>query len=172
MVATRTPQAARDLLDLITRDREKAAAALGVPLAVLRSPATTQDAAPIRHPHGGNETLDLQSFTNDLNQTAQSLTKLRLFFVRHLTTSSASSISVGNSGANALIIKGCFGATAASLAPGAEIVIVEGLANLEALKQDLVLFCAAPLKIEAGDGSPCRAFAIEGDVVAMFRDAH
>ena len=55
---------------------------------------------------------------------------------------------------------------------GAEIVIVEGLANLEALKQDLVLFCAAPLKIEAGDGSPCRAFAIEGDVVAMFRDAH
>jgi kynurenine formamidase len=48
---------------------------------------------------------------------------------------------------------------------GAQIVIVEGLTNLDALAHDRVLFCAAPLKIEAGDGSPCRAFAIEGDGV-------
>jgi kynurenine formamidase len=47
---------------------------------------------------------------------------------------------------------------------GAEIVIVEGLTNLNALSQDRVLFCAAPLKIEGGDGTPCRAFAIEGDL--------
>jgi arylformamidase len=44
---------------------------------------------------------------------------------------------------------------------GAGIVIVEGLTNLEALHHERVLFCAAPLKIEGGDGSPCRAFAIE-----------
>jgi kynurenine formamidase len=43
-----------------------------------------------------------------------------------------------------------------------EIVIVEGLANLDALREDRVLFCAAPLKIEQGDGAPCRAFAVEG----------
>lgn len=42
------------------------------------------------------------------------------------------------------------------------IIIVEGLTNLTALRDERVLFCAAPLKIEGGDGSPCRAFAIEG----------
>src|SRR5688572_3679698 len=42
------------------------------------------------------------------------------------------------------------------------IVIVEGLTNLDALQQEHVLFCAVPLKIEGGDGSPCRAFALEG----------
>ena len=36
------------------------------------------------------------------------------------------------------------------------------LANLDQLNDERVLFCAAPLKIEHGDGSPCRAFAIEG----------
>ena len=45
---------------------------------------------------------------------------------------------------------------------GANITIVEGLANLEALTQERVFFVAAPLKIEGGDGCPCRAFAIEG----------
>jgi arylformamidase len=50
---------------------------------------------------------------------------------------------------------------------GAEIVIVEGLTNLDALSHDRVLFCAAPLKIEAGDGSPCRAFAIELEATAL-----
>jgi kynurenine formamidase len=57
---------------------------------------------------------------------------------------------------------------------GAEIVIVEGLTNLTALQQPRVLFCAAPLKIEAGDGSPCRAFAIVGnehEISALFSSA-
>jgi kynurenine formamidase len=45
---------------------------------------------------------------------------------------------------------------------GANITIVEGLANLSALTQEKVFFVAAPLKIEGGDGCPCRAFALEG----------
>lgn len=45
---------------------------------------------------------------------------------------------------------------------GAGIVIVEGLTNLEALGPGRVIFGALPLKIEGGDGSPCRAFAVEG----------
>jgi kynurenine formamidase len=44
---------------------------------------------------------------------------------------------------------------------GAEIIIVEGLANLDALKEDTVTFIALPLKLEGGDGSPVRAIAIE-----------
>lgn len=44
----------------------------------------------------------------------------------------------------------------------ANITLVEGLANLDALSQEKVFFVAAPLKIEGGDGCPCRAFAIEG----------
>jgi kynurenine formamidase len=44
---------------------------------------------------------------------------------------------------------------------GANITIVEGLTNLGALTQEKVFFIAAPLKIENGDGCPCRAFAIE-----------
>jgi kynurenine formamidase len=44
---------------------------------------------------------------------------------------------------------------------GAEIVIVEGLANLDALRQEEVTFIALPLKLEGGDGSPVRAIAIE-----------
>ena len=45
---------------------------------------------------------------------------------------------------------------------GANITIVEGLTHLDALTQQKVFFIAAPLKIEGGDGCPCRAFAIEG----------
>jgi kynurenine formamidase len=45
---------------------------------------------------------------------------------------------------------------------GANMTIVEGLANLDTLTQEQVFFVAAPLKIEGGDGCPCRAFAIEG----------
>ncbi|MFA5863182.1 MAG: cyclase family protein [Phycisphaerae bacterium] len=43
----------------------------------------------------------------------------------------------------------------------AQIVIVEGLANLNKLKSDKVFFVAAPLKIKDRDGSPVRALAIE-----------
>lgn len=42
------------------------------------------------------------------------------------------------------------------------VVIVEGLANLAALTEPRVFFAALPLKVEGGDGSPCRAFAVEG----------
>lgn len=49
----------------------------------------------------------------------------------------------------------------------AGIVIVEGLANLEALQQDEVTFIALPLKVEEGDGSPVRAIAIENDGVSL-----
>lgn len=45
---------------------------------------------------------------------------------------------------------------------GAEIVIVESLANLDSLHDEQVTFIALPLKIEGGDGSPVRAVAIEG----------
>lgn len=45
---------------------------------------------------------------------------------------------------------------------GGDVLIVEGLANLEALTQSRVLFGALPLPVAEGDGCPCRAFAIEG----------
>lgn len=46
---------------------------------------------------------------------------------------------------------------------GANITIVEGLTNLDQLTEEKVFFVAAPLKIEGGDGCPCRAFAIQGE---------
>ena len=45
---------------------------------------------------------------------------------------------------------------------GGNVVIVEGLAHLEAISSQRVYFAALPLKIAEGDGSPCRAFALEG----------
>ena len=51
---------------------------------------------------------------------------------------------------------------------GGGVIIVEGLTNLGSLTQERVLFGAMPLKIEGGDGCPCRAFAIEGDVLTNF----
>ena len=44
---------------------------------------------------------------------------------------------------------------------GGNVIIVEGLVNLERLTQPRVYFAALPLKIAGGDGSPCRAFAID-----------
>lgn len=52
---------------------------------------------------------------------------------------------------------------------GGGVTIVEGLANLEALRGPKVWFGALPLKIEGGDGCPCRAFAVEGDNLGVFR---
>jgi arylformamidase len=43
---------------------------------------------------------------------------------------------------------------------GANITIVEGLTNLDSINEEKVFFVAAPLKIEGGDGCPCRAFAM------------
>jgi kynurenine formamidase len=45
---------------------------------------------------------------------------------------------------------------------GGGVVIVEGLANLEALQDERVFLVAAPLKVRGGDGAPCRAFALDG----------
>ncbi|MEM6883842.1 MAG: cyclase family protein [Verrucomicrobiota bacterium] len=42
---------------------------------------------------------------------------------------------------------------------GGGVTIVEGLINLEALPDATFLFGAFPLKIDGGDGSPCRAWA-------------
>jgi kynurenine formamidase len=45
---------------------------------------------------------------------------------------------------------------------GGGVTIVEGLANLGEIHEPKVWFAALPLKIEGGDGCPCRAFAVEG----------
>jgi kynurenine formamidase len=42
------------------------------------------------------------------------------------------------------------------------VILVEGLAQLESLEARKVFLVALPLKIEGGDGCPCRALAIEG----------
>jgi kynurenine formamidase len=44
---------------------------------------------------------------------------------------------------------------------GGGVIIVEGLVNLDRLTQPRVYFVALPLKIAGGDGSPCRAMAID-----------
>jgi kynurenine formamidase len=44
---------------------------------------------------------------------------------------------------------------------GGSVIIVEGLANLDQIKNDKVTFMAFPLKVAGGDGAPARAFAIE-----------
>lgn len=44
---------------------------------------------------------------------------------------------------------------------GGNVVIVEGLVNLDRLTSSTVEFIALPLKIAGGDGSPVRAVAIE-----------
>jgi arylformamidase len=46
------------------------------------------------------------------------------------------------------------------------VTIVEGLCNLDRLSGPKVFFAALPLRIAGGDGSPCRAFAVEGDEAA------
>ena len=45
---------------------------------------------------------------------------------------------------------------------GGKVVIVEGLTQLEQLRERRLFFVALPLKPLGGDGCPCRAIAIEG----------
>lgn len=45
---------------------------------------------------------------------------------------------------------------------GGGVTIVEGLAHLDQLAQEKVLFVALPLKLAGGDGAPVRAIAVEG----------
>jgi kynurenine formamidase len=47
------------------------------------------------------------------------------------------------------------------------VTIVEGLTNLDALHEPRVFFGALPLKIDRGDGGPCRAFALEGGLALV-----
>jgi kynurenine formamidase len=42
---------------------------------------------------------------------------------------------------------------------GSGVTIVEGLTNLELLRDGEAWFMAAPLPVVGGDGCPCRAFA-------------
>ena len=44
----------------------------------------------------------------------------------------------------------------------AGVVIVESLANLRMLQNDVITFVALPLKLDARDGSPVRAIALDG----------
>jgi kynurenine formamidase len=44
---------------------------------------------------------------------------------------------------------------------GGGVTIVEGVAHLDRLTHDRVFFCALPLKLAGGDGSPVRAFAFD-----------
>ena len=44
---------------------------------------------------------------------------------------------------------------------GGNVIIVEGLTNLDVVPTDVVQFWALPLKLKDGDGSPCRAFCTQ-----------
>jgi kynurenine formamidase len=44
---------------------------------------------------------------------------------------------------------------------GGGVIIVEGLANLDALREPQVFLVALPLKVGGGDGAPCRVLALE-----------
>lgn len=52
----------------------------------------------------------------------------------------------------------------ALLNPEAEVLVIEGLANLDRLQSDRVILIALPLRIAGRDGSPFRAMGIEGDI--------
>jgi len=41
------------------------------------------------------------------------------------------------------------------------VVVVEGLAHLDQIRKDKVIFMAFPLKVAGGDGAPVRALAVE-----------
>lgn len=45
-----------------------------------------------------------------------------------------------------------------------EMLIIESLMNLDSLSTDEIILIAFPLRVQGRDGSPCRAFAIEGDI--------
>jgi hypothetical protein len=70
-----------------------------------------------------SEELDTQSFINKLGQTAQTIAEIRLFGILHLTTSLASSITVGNATANQWRFFGAATTTALQLKPGEFIIL-------------------------------------------------
>jgi len=59
----------------------------------------------------------------------------------------------------------------ALLNPKAEVAIIESLRGLDRLQGEQVILVALPLRIREGNGGPCRAMAIDGDIeplVEMF----
>ena len=42
-----------------------------------------------------------------------------------------------------------------------DIIIIEGLVNLEQIKSSVITLIALPLKVKNGDGAPARVIAIE-----------
>ncbi len=48
-----------------------------------------------------------------------------------------------------------------------QVIIVEGLTNLDQITTPTVTLVALPLKVQAGDGAPCRAMAIEGSLADL-----
>jgi hypothetical protein len=67
---------------------------------------------------GANTTIDLRSFTNNLNQTAQLFAEVRVFYFRHSTASVASSVTVGNAASNQFRPFSIPAATTITLLPG------------------------------------------------------
>lgn len=53
---------------------------------------------------------------------------------------------------------------------GGGVLVAEGLANLDALREERVLLIVLPLLLEGVDGAPARALAIEGVALDEFRE--
>jgi hypothetical protein len=70
-----------------------------------------------------SEELDTQSFTNTLGQTAQTVAEIRLFGILHLSTSLASTITVGNATANQWRFFNAATTTVMTLAPGDFVIL-------------------------------------------------
>jgi hypothetical protein len=67
----------------------------------------------------GNLTVDLQAFESILNESSQSISKARIFILSHESSSTASSIVVGNAASNQWTFMGLSSATATlTLRPG------------------------------------------------------
>jgi arylformamidase len=45
---------------------------------------------------------------------------------------------------------------------GGDVIIVEGITNLESLTKEKITLVALPLKVKDGDGAPARVIAMEG----------
>ena len=67
---------------------------------------------------GASEELNLFSFTSVLNESGATMTECRLFFVRHNSSSAASSITVGNASATKFLPFNIPSATTLDLRPG------------------------------------------------------
>lgn len=71
---------------------------------------------------GGTDTIDLSSYTNALNETTKSVSKVRLIQIEHSSTSLASAIVVGNA-ANPFPGLLTSGASTFTLKPGEGVIM-------------------------------------------------